>query len=459
VDVSRANLAEALAARLAPLLAIFAALLAIGAPLAHHVVGVREVRVGCQALASQVAEVLAHEADERPVLWRYDSIKIIAHLRTYRLHQGVAAIDVLDARNRSTEAGSSVPNAPALWCSHAVRSQNQPVGAVWVAMDLSAIRRTSLLLLGVFAVLGVLLGGVVYTLALRTASRASKRIEDLVDDLQSSRAAVEALNVGLEKDVQARTEELREAYSELRHTAARAVMLQEDERRAIGRDLHDSVGQALTAIRIHAQLAVELSDDEAQRAKVLARVCSTTDAALEELRRALARLGPAVLDEVGLRQALDRMLDAFSDHSKLIITREIADVRDLSPALELAIYRIAQEALTNTAKHASASRVSVTLRRLESPARCQLVVRDDGVGIADDASSYALKTGRMHRRSAAPQAAAAGPNTSRAQGLRGMRERAELLGGQLTVESAADTGTIISATLPIARDDAPMDGD
>lgn len=435
----RTNLAEALASRLAPLLAVFAALLAMGAPLAHHIVGARELRVSCNALASQATEVLAQEANERPLLWRYDSIKIVAHLRSYRLHQGVAAIEVLDALSRPIESNVSRPAKSVLWCSNAVIAQNEGVGMVWVAMDLSPLRRASLLLFAVFAVVAAVLGGVVYALALRSARLAAKRIEDLVDDLQSSRAKVEALNVGLEKDVQDRTAELQDAYSELRNTAARAVMLQEDERRAIGRDLHDSVGQALTAIRIHAQLAVELSDDAAQRAKVLNRVCSTTDAALEELRRALKRLGPAVLDEVGLKQALDRLLDAVNDHTDVTIERNIAEVHGLSPAIELAIYRIAQEALNNIAKHAEASKVKFTFERVESPSQCRLIIRDDGVGISPE----------IVPRLSRDKTSAKELLNVRSQGLRGMRERAELLGGALTIESVPGEQTTITVSIPI----------
>ncbi len=444
---AQVSLAEALASRLAPLLAVFAALLAMGAPLAHHVVGVREVRVGCEALASQAAEVLAHEANERPVLWRYDSIKIVAHLRTYRLHQGVTAIEVLDALNRPTESAVPTFRTPALWCAHTVVAHGDPVGTVWVAMDLTTLRRASSLLLAFFAALAAILGGVVYTLSMRSAKAASRQIEDLVDDLRSSRAAVETLNVGLEKDVQARTIELRTAYADLRHTAARAVILQEDERRAIGRDLHDSVGQALTAIRIHAQLAVELSDDQAKRAKVLNRVCSTTDAALEELRRALARLGPAVLDEVGLRQALDRQLDAFADHSKVTISRNIPDITGLSPAIELAIYRIAQEALTNIAKHASASNVTITLELVPAstlaPATARLVIADDGVGMSSSQFAKTTRDSEARREQ----------NKGRSQGLRGMRERAELLGGQLDVVSSPDEGSSLTVSIPVMPGD------
>ena len=223
--------------------------------------------------------------------------------------------------------------------------------------------------------------------------------------------------------------------------------MQEDERRAIGRDLHDSVGQALTAIRIHAQLAVELSDDQAKRAKVLNRVCSTTDAALEELRRALARLGPAVLDEVGLRQALDRQLDAFADHSKVTISRNIPDITGLSPAIELAIYRIAQEALTNIAKHASASNVTITLELVPAstlaPATARLVIADDGVGMSSSQFAKTTRDSEARREQ----------NKGRSQGLRGMRERAELLGGQLDVVSSPDEGSSLTVSIPVMPGD------
>lgn len=419
------EVAEPLRRRLSPLVVALSSLLAVGAPVAHHFVGARELRADCESVAGRAAESLAHEAQERPKLWRYDALKILAHVRSYRAQSSVAAIQVLDATGFS--AGAAPATRSVLWCSRSVRVRDENVGSVWVAMHLRSLRAASLALLAVFSALAVALGWLVYTLSMRTARAAASRIESLVVDLERSRAKLAKLNEGLERDVAERTRELDEAYAELRATAARAVTLQENERRAIGRDLHDSVGQALTAIRIHAQLASELapsSSESATQRDVLDKVCKTTDAALEELRRALARLGPAVLDEVGLKASLLRAIDAFAEQTGCVVERELVVDSALEPAIEVAIYRIVQESLTNIARHAHATKVSVRLKVEASS--IALSIEDDGRGMDKSAP-------------------AAG------RGVHGMRERAALLRGTFAVGPGANgRGTRVEVTLPRA---------
>jgi signal transduction histidine kinase len=411
--------------RLSPLVIALSSLLAVGAPVAHHVVGARELRADCHSIASRAAEDLAHEAQERPRLWRYDSIKILAHLRSYRAQASVSSMQVFDATGLA--AGAAPSGAGVLWCSRAVRVRGEDVGSVWVAMHLRSLRAASLALLAVFTTLALALGSLVYKLSMRTARAAATRIDSLVGDLERSRAKLAELNAGLERDVAERTRELDEAYAELRTTAARAVTLQETERRAIGRDLHDSVGQALTAIRIHAQLASELaveSDESRAQREVLTKVCATTDAALEELRRALARLGPAVLDEVGLEASLHRALDAFVEQCGCEVERRLSVPEGLEPAVEVALYRVVQEALTNVARHADARTVRVVIESDEHAVR--LRIEDDGVGITKGARG----NGR---------------------GVHGMRERAELLRGSFVIaQGEGGRGTRIDVSLPRA---------
>lgn len=429
-DAQRSTIGDEVVAplkrRLAPLVVALSSLLAVGAPVAHHVVGARQLRADCVAIAARAVEELAHDAQERPKLWRYDAIKVVEHLRSYRAQSTMAALRVFDAN------GIAVGAAPArgahLWCSHTMHVRGQAVGTVWVAMHLRALRMTTFGLLVVFSTLALVLGWLVYVLSMRTARSAASKIDSLVRDLEQSRARLSELNAGLEQEVAARTKELDEAYVELRTTAARAVTLQENERRAIGRDLHDSVGQALTAIRIYAQLASELAphtDDVSMQREVLAKLCATTDTALEELRRALARLGPAVLDEVGLEAALNRAIDAFIEQTGCRVERSLSVSEALEPAIEVAIYRITQEALTNIARHAEARCVKVKLSFTD--AALHLEIEDDGKGMDGRAKS----TGR---------------------GVQGMRERVALLRGSFAVRTGdGGRGTKIDVWLPRAH--------
>lgn len=415
----RADLVRPLAARLRPAVALLAALLAAGAPLAHHVMGALALRATAASVAAEVADELGREAQRRPTLWRYDSIKLLSHLRAYRAQPGVARIDVVDDAGWSVDehrARRDLPRA-VLWGHAPVRARGERLATAWVAMDLRGLRARSLALLAAFSTIAVALGVAVSRSAMGTAAQAEARIRAL---LTAQRLAAE----GLEAQVAARTAELARANEALRseqrrqrETSARAIALQESERRGIGRDLHDSVGQALTSIRIQCELA---RDDVG----ALDRVRATTDLALEELRRALGRLGPAALSDAGLGAAVARLIDGASGDGAAI-TLSVGNLGALAPAAEVAAYRIVQEGVTNALRHAAAQAIRVTLTREDDTLTAR--VEDDGQGF-DPA-----------RR---PPGA----------GLSGMRERAELLGGALRVESAPGRGVTVTATLPCAEE-------
>jgi signal transduction histidine kinase len=251
------------------------------------------------------------------------------------------------------------------------------------------------------------LSALVYTIATRSARAAEARIAALVEQLAAA-------------SVEERTRALRLA----------ALAEQEEDRRAIARDLHDSVGQALTAIRIQTEvlsthLALRGGADEAS-AKVVSSIASATDTTIEEVRRALGRLRPAALDEIGLVAAIARLCDDAEERCGLTLTRRLEDVRGLPATTETALYRIVQEALTNVSRHArGASAVEVTLAR--EGADVILEIADDGPGVAQGEGG----SGR---------------------GVRGMRERAELLGGRFELLGRVPRGTIVRARVPGSLD-------
>jgi signal transduction histidine kinase len=303
---------------------------------------------------------------------------------------------------------------------------------VWVAASTDVVRRDALLVLLVFGALGGLLGGAMYFLPMRSIARAEHEIAALLGRLETSQAELERLAEGLEQQVEQRSSELRAAYGELqrkeqnlRELSSRAVALQEKERRAIARDLHDSAGQALTAIRINLQLAGDLlaSGQIEKVRELVARTTGMVDDTVEEIRRAVNTLGPAVLHDVGLVAAVHRACDDLADGLEIEMDCAIELPRELSPALEATCYRVVQEALTNVARHAEAARVEVRLSGDEQAVR--VLVHDDGRGFDP----------------------AAVPEDHR--GLLGMRERIELLGGRLEIESAPGEGTRVEATIPI----------
>lgn len=441
-----------LAARMLPLAVLLAVLVSMSAPLAYFALTVRTMRAQAQATAAQVAAAIAREIQERPVLWRYDSIKLLAHMRAFTEETSVARIEVADRSGvrvplDDDAASAPAPARPLLWESAPLVINEQLVGRVWAGAALADARAGALLLLLPFAALGVGLAALIYFIPGRAMARAERRIVALIARLEQSQAALARFNQTLEQQVAERSSELQAAYEQLRakeehlrELSSRAVLLQEAERRVIARELHDSAGQALTAIRINLQIIAQLaapgdlpegtgvSARAAEKvARLAGRTLTITDATLEEIRRAVSMLGPAILDDVGLVAAVQRLCDDFGERSDLKISSELDELpaAGLSPALESVCYRVTQEALTNVARHAQASEVHVGLTLGERTVR--LEVRDNGRGFAPGQPRAGRTGGR---------------------GLVGMRERVELLGGAIDITSTPGVGTRVTVELP-----------
>jgi signal transduction histidine kinase len=201
----------------------------------------------------------------------------------------------------------------------------------------------------------------------------------------------------------------------------RVVAAQEVERRRLARELHDETGQALTSLLLGLRAAEEATEEEARR-KTLASLRELATATLQDVRRLAVELRPKSLDDFGLVPALERLVSGFSERTGLDTHVQAHLERRLPPEVETALYRIVQEALTNVAKHARATSVSVLVTSKDGSATA--VIEDDGVGFSLDTPVDGL-------------------------GLMGMRERVNLLGGRLTVESSRRTGTTIVVEVPV----------
>ncbi|MEW2497240.1 HAMP domain-containing sensor histidine kinase [Streptomyces nodosus] len=208
--------------------------------------------------------------------------------------------------------------------------------------------------------------------------------------------------------------------SERASSSARVLKAQEAERRRIAQELHDEVGQSMTAIL----LALKRSADEADEPLrgELQQVQEITRESLDEVRRLVRRLRPGVLEDLGLVSALISLTTDFATHTGLRVRRTFeADLPALDPETELVLYRVAQESLTNVARHADAERVEVSLGHSDSTV--VLTVSDDGRGMA---ASY------------------------EGAGIRGMRERALQIGARLDIIPGNRTGTLIRLTVPLS---------
>jgi signal transduction histidine kinase len=215
----------------------------------------------------------------------------------------------------------------------------------------------------------------------------------------------------------------------LQRLSSSLVQAQEHERRTIARELHDEIGQALTAIKVELAVA-RRSLSEGPATESLDEVRRISDQALRTVRDLSHLLHPTVLDDLGLVAALDQMLAGFSRRSGLVVRFEHEGVASkLSEERAVAVYRIVQEGLTNIVRHADARHVRVRLRQAND--RLAVTVEDDGRGF--------------------DTAALDGPSSTRGLGLIGIEERARGLGGTFVVESAHWRGSKLSVEIPIGR--------
>lgn len=226
---------------------------------------------------------------------------------------------------------------------------------------------------------------------------------------------------------------LHDANKRLRNLSKRVLTVQEEERRAISRDLHDDVGQSLSALKIGLHRLSQGSSDDP--AKLTAECLAAADSALGRLRTLSQELRPPQLDQLGLEDALRWLAQRQSAATGLEVACAFTEVerKRAPPLLESTCFRIAQEALNNATKHAQAKSIRISL---ESDGRLlKLAIRDDGIGFDETtARNQTLKTGSM--------------------GLVSMEERAQFAGGRLKVRTVMGGGTTVSAIFPL---DAAVD--
>ncbi len=225
-------------------------------------------------------------------------------------------------------------------------------------------------------------------------------------------------------------EALRHTYRRLRSLTRRLELAKEDERKRIARELHDEMGQALTAAKINLQL---LSSDPAQ-VGVAGRIEDTiglVDRMIRHVRQLSLDLRPPLLDEMGLAAALRGYLEATAQRSGIEVAVEAAEAPAGIPAeIEITAFRVVQEAVTNVLRHARASRIEVSLTHDSS--WLEVSVRDDGRGF-DVESALERGAGGHHL------------------GLLGIRERVESLGGTVDLRSAPGVGTSVRVRVPLGE--------
>lgn len=210
---------------------------------------------------------------------------------------------------------------------------------------------------------------------------------------------------------------------EYRRMAAAKRAAEENERRRIGRELHDEAGQSLLALRLDLELMERIAPEPMLQPLRDAR--AITEKTVEELRRIVAALSPAMLERLGLEAALRHLAGRFARSHGFEAEVRIGPLEPVPIELQQVIYRVAQESLQNAAKHSGATNVRISLQEADK-AIIRLCVADNGAGFSLDAAGRKADS----------------------FGLGGMRERAALLGGSLSVRTAAGKGASITLLLP-----------
>lgn len=271
--------------------------------------------------------------------------------------------------------------------------------------------------------LGVLLvlDGVLFRIGLAPLRRLSRTMRS-VNLLQPGPRPVEAGRGDIGELIRTFNSMLDRLESERGRSAGRALSAQEGERRRIAQELHDEIGQTLTAVlldlkRVAGHAPPHIGDE-------LHDVQETTRDSLDEIRRIAHRLRPGVLTELGLPSALQSLVQDTAERAPFQVDCTISrELPDLSDETELVIYRVAQEALTNITRHSGARRATVSLTG--DAAGVGLLIQDDGVGMA---------------------------GSTEGAGLQGMRERVLLIGATLTLDAPASAlGTRIRLHVPIGQ--------
>jgi two-component system, NarL family, sensor histidine kinase UhpB len=278
--------------------------------------------------------------------------------------------------------------------------------------------------------IGLALVVIALIVALARERRRLAPLEDLVEamekvDLSSPRPLLPASIDGIgETEEVARIElaflrMMRRLEAERRRAGSAALRAQEEERARVARDLHDEVNQSLTGLLLRLEAARDAAPPELE--SELAETKALANQAMTELLSLARQLRPTALDDLGLAAAIEGQVDRLGGEIETRLEVE-GDFSDLGGDAQLVVYRVAQEALSNAARHSGATHVEVHLRRGEGGG-VALEVADDGRGFAFDESQRGL-------------------------GIGGMRERALLIGADLTIESRPDHGTTVRLTVP-----------
>jgi two-component system sensor histidine kinase UhpB len=390
------------------LLAAFVALVVtLVPPVSYGLLMWRRLEAQGHTVARLLARDLGDLAVRQPGLWRYNADKRVRASTRQLAQEDLGRVEVFacDQRTRYAElslAPDALPRpSPRVWAP--VQAGAQVVA--WVRVDMNGERQrlvTLLFLLG-SGVLGLALGGVIFWLPTRLVHGQADSLTHALDELRGAERRLVEANQGLQQRVDA-------AVQEARDLSQQVVDVQERERQRIARDLHDGVGQLITALRF-----------ELERSHADPRALDLCTRLLADTRRIVRDLIPTELEDQPLSEVLRDLVERFEGHTGLTASYRHVGGEVHDPHAAVCLLRVCQEALNNATRHARCTEVGV---RLEvTPPWTTLEIFDDGQGFDPHAQRY---TGT---------------------GLSSMRQRLAMLGGELHITSDPDHGTRLTARL------------
>jgi signal transduction histidine kinase len=270
------------------------------------------------------------------------------------------------------------------------------------------------------------LNQIVKTLSQRTIELAQS-VEDLKQEISQRKAVEEALRAS-EQTSSLLLDKSRLMQEELQHLSRQLLSAQEEERKKISRELHDVIAQTLSGINVRlASLKTESSDGIANLHKKITSAQRLVEKSVDIVHRFARELRPTVLDDLGLIPALESFMKGYMEDTGVRASLKVfAGIEESNGMTRTMLYRVAQEALNNVARHAKASQVEVSIQYLDGI--IHMDIKDDGQGFDADGKSNPKQHNRL--------------------GLIGMRERVEMVGGTFHVESTPGQSTTIRVEIP-----------
>lgn len=394
--------------RMAPLAVLAAIVIAVAPPAMYGIVAWQKLGEQAATYAGHLGAGIREAIFEQPRLWQYNAAKIVQATTLHRDQADIAAVDVYDCHGEIVAAsdtlgvGTGAPGGPT--GSFGVDILGRRAAIVSVRMDTEGHWLTVLLIALISGPLGLAIGLLLYFFPTRVVRHLSMELSEA--------------NRGLAARVEAGVRRVREL-------SKRVVQTQEDERQRIARDLHDGLGQAITGLQLDLELAMERPD---QTRELVTRSIAGCWRMLADLRFVVHELRPPELEADDLPAALRSYAELFEQRTGIPTYFHTQGTSSCSAGAASCVFRALQESLTNAGRHAQATEVSVRLR--VSDGSVALEVTDDGVGF--DVGS-----------------------PTRWSGLRGLRERCELLGGSMEIGSAEGKGTTIWFLVPAGLEETP----